>query len=226
VTRRDAIRPPKFADKFALLDFQADPLPIISMFLPPTPYDLPHAVLRVRGDDLRTRMIRWEDLSSLPVYDQEAPIICQIFNWCETARWRGIRLVDFIDHFMFEALSADYLAFHSADGEYFETLSMQEARDPRTMIAFEMDGAPLPHEYGGPIRLLAPFLQGYKSVKWLERILAFKHDPAGIKRLLGQSKTGELGQAWVQRLDIAPVGSPDAGRGLSPAGSVGDHLPM
>ena len=86
------------------------------------------------------------------------------------------------------------------------------------MLAFELNGQPLPHEYGGPVRLLVPFLQGYKSVKWLERIHAFKHDPSGIKRLLGQSTTGDLGQAWVKRLDILPAGAPEAGRSLIPAG--------
>lgn len=224
MTTRTDIRPPKFADKFAQLDFEADPLPVISMFTPPAPFTLDDVVLRVRGDDLRTRLLRWGDLSSLPVYEQEAPIVCQIFNWHEVARWRGIRMVDFIDHFVFEALSAAFLACHSADGEYFETLSIEEARDPRTMLAFELNGEPLPHEHGGPVRLLAPFLQGYKSVKWLERIHAFKHDPAGIKRLLGQSKTGELGQAWVKRLNVLPAGSPQAGDLLTPVN--GPNVPL
>jgi DMSO/TMAO reductase YedYZ molybdopterin-dependent catalytic subunit len=218
MTVRGEIRPPKFADKFARLDFEADPLPVISMFTPPEPISLDDVVLGVRGDDLRTRPLRWRDLSSLPLYAQEAPIVCQIFNWHEMGYWRGIRMVDLIDHFLFEALSAAYLSCHSRDGEYFETLSIQEARDPRTMLAFELNGQPLPHEYGGPVRLLVPFLQGYKSVKWLERIHAFKHDPSGIKRLLGQSTTGDLGQAWVKRLDILPAGAPEAGRSLIPAG--------
>ncbi len=218
MTQRPGIRPPKFADKFALLDFEADPLPVISMFTPPTPYTLDDVVLRVRGDDLRTRLLRWVDLSSLPVYEQEAPIVCQIFNWHEVAVWRGIRMVDLIDHFIFEALAAGYLSCHSYDGEYFETVSMEEARDPRTMLAFEMNGEPLEHRYGGPVRLLVPFLQGYKSVKWLDRIHAFKHDPAGIKRLLGQSKTGELGDAWIRRLDIEPPHGPRAGTGVRPVG--------
>jgi DMSO/TMAO reductase YedYZ molybdopterin-dependent catalytic subunit len=72
------------------------------------------------------------------------------------------------------------------------------------MLAFGMNGAPLSHEYGGPLRLVVPYLQGYKSVKWLRRIHSYRHDPAGIKELLGQSKSGALGQAWMSRLDIKP----------------------
>ena len=43
------------------------------------------------------------------------------------------------------------------------------------------------------MRLWVPFLQGYKSVKWVHQIRVFQKDPVGIKRLLGQSKTAILG---------------------------------
>jgi DMSO/TMAO reductase YedYZ molybdopterin-dependent catalytic subunit len=65
-----------------------------------------------------------------------------------------------------------------------------------------MNGKPLAHQHGGPLRLVVPFLQGYKSVKWVGAIKVTKHDPVGIKRLLGQSKTGHLGLAWHQAYGI------------------------
>ncbi|MSQ30389.1 MAG: hypothetical protein EXR68_07890 [Dehalococcoidia bacterium] len=40
---------------------------------------------------------------------------------------------------------------------------------------------------------MVPFLQGYKSVKWVSAVHAYRRDPVGIKRMLGQSKTGRLG---------------------------------
>ncbi len=207
--KRPDIRPPKFADKFALLDFEAEPFPVISMFRPPAPLELDDLAIAVRGQDLRTRQIRWRDLDGLHVYEQVAPLVCQIFNWYEMARWRGVLLSDFIERVGLDVPRDGYLSFHSGDGEYFETLALHEALDPRTMLAFELNGGPLAHEYGGPLRLVVPFLQGYKSVKWLTRIEAFQHDPAGIKRLLGQSKTGALGRAWLDRLDIVPPEPPD-----------------
>ena len=36
-------------------------------------------------------------------------------------------------------------------------------------------------------------MQGYKSVKWVHLIRAYRKDPVGIKRLLGQSRTAVLG---------------------------------
>ncbi|MBI2766156.1 MAG: molybdopterin-dependent oxidoreductase [Chloroflexi bacterium] len=202
---REGIRPPKFADKFAQLDFAGDPMPVISMFSPPEPGAAASKAVGVRGEDLRDRVLGCEELSSLPVRVLEAPLVCQIFNWHEQVEWTGVRVSDVIAAFGPETHPEGYYAFRSHDGHYFETLSRDEARDPRVLIAFGMNGAPLPHQYGGPFRLVVPFLQGYKSVKWLARIEAFRHDPAGIKRLLGQSKTARLGQAWVDRLNIEPA---------------------
>ncbi len=203
-TRREGIRPPKFADKFAMLDFEAHPMPVISMFAPPRAAPLRRAAIAVRGEDLRRRSLQWGDLCGLPVRELRASLVCQIFNWHETVDWRGIRLSDFLDFAGLETHTEGYYAFHSADGQFFETLSRDEARDPRVLLATGMNGAALPHEYGGPLRLVVPFLQGYKSVKWVDRIDAYRHDPAGIKRLLAQSKNGRLGQAWLDRLGIEP----------------------
>lgn len=207
--KHEGIRPPKFADKFAQIDFEADPMPVISMFTPPAPRSLVNVRLALRGEDLKTRIVSWADLSSLPVDGPTADLVCQIFNWHEQVTWSGFILADVLDAFEVAAPADGYLKISSADGQYFETLSIDHARDPRVLLAFGMNGGPLPHEYGGPLRLVVPFLQGYKSVKWVERIDVFKHDPVGIKRLLGQSKTGRLGQAWLERLAIAePTGRP------------------
>ncbi len=202
---REGIRPPKFADKFALLDFEAEPAPVISMFEPPARKRLDQVLLFLRGEDLRCRTVGWETLSRLPAHEMTAPLVCQIFNWHEDVTWTGIRLSDFLDACALPVHEEGYYAFHSDDGEYFETLSRDEAHDPRVMLAIGMNGGPLPHDYGGPMRLVVPFLQGYKSVKWLRSVQAFRHDPVGIKRLLGQSKTGRLGQAWTDRLGILPA---------------------
>lgn len=204
-SRRPGIRPPKFADKFAVLDFEADPVPIISMFPPPHPSAIEDVSIFIRGDDLKQRALGWHDLARLQEHELEAPLICQIFNWHEIVRWRGVRLRDLLDARGLETHAEGYYTFHSRDGQYFEVLSRDEARDPRTMLAFGLNGGPLPEEYGGPVRLVVPFLQGYKSVKWVASIQAFRHDPAGIKRLLGQSKIGALGQAWAERFGIEPA---------------------
>lgn len=203
--QRDGIRPPKFADKFAALDFEAVPLPVISMFEPPAEVAPSDALLTVRGEDLRRRLVPWSSLDSVPRVDLPAPLVCQIFNWHEDVVWGGIVLADALEALGLPVSSGGYYAFRSGDGQYFETISDDEARDRRVLLATHLNGEPLPHAYGGPIRLVVPFLQGYKSVKWVETIEAYPRDPVGIKRLLAQSKSAHLGQAWRDRLGITPA---------------------
>jgi DMSO/TMAO reductase YedYZ molybdopterin-dependent catalytic subunit len=63
---------------------------------------------------------------------------------------------------------------------YYETLDLAQALDPRTIVAFEMDGAPLAPEHGAPLRLRCETQLGFKMVKWLRRIeLVERCDAAG-----------------------------------------------
>lgn len=209
--KREGINYPKFTDKFARMDFEADPMPVLCLYPIPERIALEHLSLEVCGLEQHPRRVEWGDLARLPEFSLKAPLICQIFNWCETVEWRGIRLVDVLDHFGIETHPEGYYAVASRDGMYFETLSRDEARDPRVLLATGLNGAPLPQQHGGPLRLVAPFLQGYKSVKWVGAIKAYRHNPVGIKRLLGQSRTGQLSTAWKRRFGIEP-----------PAGKTGD----
>jgi DMSO/TMAO reductase YedYZ molybdopterin-dependent catalytic subunit len=183
---REGVRPPVAADRYAVLDFGASPMPVVSMFAPPPVRQLRDATLDIRGQDLRPRIVAWRDLRTVARRRLDAQLACEQMNWSERVLWDGLILSDVLDAVGLDAPPDGYYLFSSADGYYFESLSCAEARDPRTMLAFGMDGRPLSHAYGGPLRLVVPALDGYKSVKWLARIEVFAHDPVGIKQLLGQ----------------------------------------
>lgn len=199
---REGIRPPKFADKFSLLDFEAQPLPAISLYPMPEQIDLSDVLVEVSDLSCSPRRISWTDYAELETVRIKAPFICQIFNWSEVVEWGGVRLADFLNLVGIAIGPDDYVACYSRDGVYFESLPAEMALDPQVLLATEINGRPLPRELGGPLRLVVPFLQGYKSVKWLRAIRVTRHDPVGIKRLLGQSKTGHLGFAWRQSSGI------------------------
>lgn len=203
--KREGVNYPKFADQFAKIDFEADPMPILCLYPIPEPILISELKIEICGIDSRKKSIPWAELEHIPRVRMRVPLICQIFNWSEEVEWEGIRLVDFLDHVkLLETPYDGFYAFYSRDAGYFEKLSRDNARDPRVLLATGLNGAPLPEVHGGPLRLVVPFLQGYKSVKWLSSIRAFKRDPVGIKRLLGQSNTGRLGHQWLQRYNLAP----------------------
>src|SRR5215213_1268688 len=95
--KRAGIHPPKFADKFAALDFDDVPMPVIAMFEPPAAITTEEFGISARGDDLRTRLISWPSLEALPRTVIDAELVCQIFNWYEAVTWEGVRLTDFLD---------------------------------------------------------------------------------------------------------------------------------
>ena len=66
------------------------------------------------------------------------------------------------------------------------------------MLAYEMDGQPLPRVHGAPLRLVIPEMYGYKNVKWVERITLARD---GEPRLLGAARLrhGCVGR-WLERL--------------------------
>ncbi len=59
--------------------------------------------------------------------------------------------------------------FSSAD-EYRTAVDLEWILQPDTLLVYEMDGQPLPHEHGFPLRILMPGLYGQKMPKWLTGI--------------------------------------------------------
>lgn len=211
MTIREGVKYPKFADQFATIDFEADPLPILCLFPIPERISLEESSIGLCGLDAQPRTVPWTVLATLPRVRLRVPLVCQIFNWSEEVEWEGVRLLDVLDGHGIETEPDGYYSIYSRDGHFFETLSRDEARDPRVLLAYGLNGRPLPDVHGGPLRLVVPFLQGYKSVKWVRSIRALRTDPIGIKRLRGQSRSGRLSREWRERLGIVP-----------PAGRAGD----
>ena len=54
-------------------------------------------------------------------------------------------------------MDADHVTFHSSDGQYAATLTLQQTHD-FGMLVYELDGQPLPVAKGGPYRLITPGL--------------------------------------------------------------------
>jgi DMSO/TMAO reductase YedYZ molybdopterin-dependent catalytic subunit len=94
-----------------------------------------------------------------------------------TARWRGVRLKDVLASAGLAAESVE-VAFEGADGgvlpaapDYQKSLPIAKAVDANTLIAFEMNGEPLPHWHGAPARLVVP---GWTATYWLKHLTAIE----------------------------------------------------
>ena len=91
-------------------------------------------------------------------------------------RWTGVRLGDVLRACGVTA-EAVYTGHHSPDLYLDDSgpalsrgLPIAKALAPETMLAFGLNGAPLPPIHGGPLRIIAPGYPGAASQKWLTRI--------------------------------------------------------
>ena len=56
------------------------------------------------------------------------------------------------------------------DGQFYEVIDLQLAYYPQSLLAFDMNGAPLPIQHGAPLRARFETQVGFKMAKWIERI--------------------------------------------------------
>jgi hypothetical protein len=73
-----------------------------------------------------------------------------------------------------------YKAVFSAADDYKDSVKLDRALHPETLLAWEMNGAPLKKEHGFPARLLIPGIYGMKNVKWLNGISIVASDFRGF----------------------------------------------
>ena len=70
------------------------------------------------------------------------------------------------------------------------------------IFAYEMNDAPLPDEYGAPLRLLMPSKYGYKSVKTILRLDFIEKEGTGYWSLFGYSKDATIQKGTDHALDL------------------------
>ena len=97
------------------------------------------------------------------------------------AVWKGIRLRELLEK-VGPKPEAKVVVFRCADN-YHTAIPLEKAMQEETLLAYEMNGEPLPTEHGFPVRLLNPGHYGTKNPKWIINIqLAKEHESYWEKR--------------------------------------------
>ncbi len=118
--------------------------------------------------------------------------------------WTGVRLSDLLDRAGVKP-EARALRFVSFDGAYTESLTLEQARRPDVMVAYELQDSPLSSDHGGPVRLYVAPMYGYKSCKWLESIELTADVEPGYWEERGYDVDGWVGRS--NGRDDAPTSS-------------------
>ena len=105
-----------------------------------------------------------------------------------TADWTGVRLVDLLEDAGIARGAVDVVfsgADHGLDrgteDDYRRALGVADASSEEILVAYEMNGQPLPPQHGFPVRLVVPGWYGMAHVKWLCDIEVVDHAFEGFQ---------------------------------------------
>lgn len=117
------------------------------------------------------------DLHAMPSRTQITRHDC-VEGWSTIAEWQGVPLKAVLDSAGVKP-AARYVLFRCFDALtrglsgpefYYETIDMIDARHPQTILAYTMNGAPLPVANGAPLRVRVERQLGYKMAKYIHSI--------------------------------------------------------
>jgi DMSO/TMAO reductase YedYZ molybdopterin-dependent catalytic subunit len=133
--------------------------------------------LKVEGLVARPTSFSLEELKGFPAESHILLHACEE-GWSFIAEWIGVRLSHVLDAVETRP-EARYVAFipfanPSQSGvvrTLWDTIDMADSLHPQTLLAYGMNGEPLPADHGAPVRLRLGRHLGYKNTKYLSQII-------------------------------------------------------
>ena len=120
--------------------------------------------LSVSGLVARAGDYTLDQLKTLPRVTQNTRHVC-VEGWDVVGNFGGVRVADFLAHVGADA-RATCIEVECAD-DYYESIDIESARHPQSLLCDEMYGMPLERGHGAPLRLVMPTKLGYKQAKYI-----------------------------------------------------------
>lgn len=134
------------------------------------------------------------DLRDLPRQTQRVLHNC-VQGWTSIGEWTGLPMRELVE-LARPSPQARYVCFLTMQdsgrdepsaqgtGQFYEVIDLKVACQSHTLLAYEMNGEPLPIKHGAPLRLRVENQVGFKMAKWIARI-EFVSDYSGIGEGMG-----------------------------------------
>ena len=124
--------------------------------------------LSIEGSVARPGSYSLSDLQRFPARKQITRHTCEE-GWSAIAEWTGVSLSRILDSAGILP-TARFVNFYAFD-DYMDSIDLLDAFHPQTILAYGMNGRDLPVPHGAPVRLRVETQIGFKSMKYLRRIV-------------------------------------------------------
>jgi DMSO/TMAO reductase YedYZ molybdopterin-dependent catalytic subunit len=157
--------------------------------------------LQVHGLVRSPFTLDYPGLLALPQRQQTNDIHC-VTSWTKLGmEWTGVTFRTIAERASVDA-SAQFVVMQCEQG-FTTSLPLSALLDDDVLIAHRANGAPLPSEHGGPVRMLVPRRYFYKSAKWLRGVKFVADDEPGFWEVRGYSNVAD---PWMEtRYDVDDV---------------------
>ena len=176
-----------------------------SILYPPEDQDTPAHALQVAAEEGRFETENWrlriggavenprtwtlQEFHTLPQEDFVSDIHC-VTQWSRfDNRWRGVSSKTILE-IAKPKPEVSHVVFHSYDG-YTTNVKLSVFAEANVLLAHSWEGAPIPREHGGPVRVVIPDWYFWKSAKWVTRIEFVATDQPGFWEVRGYHNEGD-----------------------------------
>ena len=136
----------------------------------------------------------WDEIHALPPATFTGAIHC-VTTWSKFGmRFDGVSVDTLLDAAA-PLPEATHVVAYSHTG-YTTNLPLADVTGGKAWVTWEVDGAPLPADHGGPARLLVPHLYFWKSAKWVAGLRLLDHDEPGFWERNGYHDRGD---PWLEQ---------------------------
>ena len=110
-------------------------------------------VVQKPGDTL---FISLDEIKALPKTQIVFDFKC-IEGWSQIIHWGGVKFSDFVKKYnLTEQTALKYVGLNTPDKKYYVGIDTSSIMHPQTILCYQMNGRPLPMNYGYPLRSIIP----------------------------------------------------------------------
>lgn len=145
--------------------------------------------LSVYGEVENPTVFGWQDFLKLPKSGLTADFHC-VTRWSKyDVKWAGVRFVDLVS-IVKPKSTAKFVIAESADG-YTTNNMLADMNKENVLLAYELEGQPIPKEHGWPVRVIIPHLYAWKGAKFLNGLVFTPIDHPGFWETRGYNNHGD-----------------------------------